>query len=195
VDKASLREYKQGMINRILDAEKWPAFEEPDFLDGLDAIAQQAIMTDTVEGYLAAIVIYHQLAEEMILLLIQDSDFLLQAQAFPFAYKRKQLKKVVFGRTLGEFRDATVDFWLKDKISTIAKKLNRIRNKAVHKLVKAGSLEHLKRDAEEAHALHDELFESFDLAHDRFRQFFHGISKDFETFDMTDLLDETLDGT
>jgi hypothetical protein len=63
--------YKIELISTIRDSDTWPSFERPDFLDELDEIANQAFSKNTIEGYLASLLIYHQLSEEMIRLLLK----------------------------------------------------------------------------------------------------------------------------
>jgi hypothetical protein len=56
-------EYLEQVIERITDSEKWPTFDRPEFLDELDELAEESISKNTVEGYLAALLIYQQLVE------------------------------------------------------------------------------------------------------------------------------------
>ena len=62
--------YTTDLIERIRDSSKWPDFERPHFLDELADIANQAFSKDTIEGYLASLLIYQQLGEELIRLLL-----------------------------------------------------------------------------------------------------------------------------
>lgn len=58
--------YMQELIEKIKDLSNWPSFERPDFLADLNTVADEAFEKATVEGYLAALLIYHQLCEELV---------------------------------------------------------------------------------------------------------------------------------
>lgn len=75
--------YWHILIERIKDPEKWPTFNRLGFLNELNAIADTAFLTETVEGYLASILIYHQITEEMITFLLECCVFLTQVAIFP----------------------------------------------------------------------------------------------------------------
>ena len=64
--------YLENIVEKIKDPEKWPEFNRPDFLEELNELADKAVAKKTIEGYLAALLIYQQLAEEMIKLLLRD---------------------------------------------------------------------------------------------------------------------------
>ena len=73
-------EYMRALAAKILDPEKWPNFERADFLDELNGLADAAFDKGTVEGYLAALLIYHQLTDEMLRMVHRWAEFFVQLQ-------------------------------------------------------------------------------------------------------------------
>jgi len=67
-----------NIVNRIRNSSQWPSFENSSHLSDLDTLADDANALDTLEGYLAALTIYHQLCDEMAKLLVKDSEFFIQ---------------------------------------------------------------------------------------------------------------------
>jgi hypothetical protein len=55
-------EYEQSILRRLKEhTVDWCAFDRPEFLDDLNELADECFNKNTVEGYLAALLIYHQL--------------------------------------------------------------------------------------------------------------------------------------
>lgn len=61
--------YKDDILIKLEDSNKWPGFERPEFLDELNELADSSFEKKTIEGYLASVLIYHQLTEELIRIL------------------------------------------------------------------------------------------------------------------------------
>ena len=55
--------YSKELKRKIYNKRNWPSLKRPDFLQELDNVAKIAYQKDSVEGYLAADLIYHQLCE------------------------------------------------------------------------------------------------------------------------------------
>ena len=87
--------YKQKIIDRINDSGEWSNFDRPDFMGDLNELADEAITKKTIEGYLAAILIYQQLAEEMIRLFLKDHEFFIQLAVFPAEINFKNKSKSI----------------------------------------------------------------------------------------------------
>ena len=84
---AGIAKYERELRARIKDSGQWPAFSSGAFLNRLDSIASRAMLKGTTEGCLATILIYHQLVEEMVRLLIRDAQFLIQLGSFHHLYR------------------------------------------------------------------------------------------------------------
>lgn len=50
-------DYLKEIVERIKDYNKWPEFDRPDFLEELNALADNAISKKSIEGYLTAFLI------------------------------------------------------------------------------------------------------------------------------------------
>ncbi len=169
--------YELELRAQLSDRTKWPGFEQIQFLEHLNRVADRALTKRSVEGYLAAIVIYHQLTEDLLRLLIRDTQFLLRLSLYPgrigFPEKRKQM----FGEVVRELREG-MDFRGKGRLLQLAEQLNSIRIEAVHKLIRRGTLAGMARDARRAKSLFDQAFEKFEAAHDDFAVTFKDYRKD-----------------
>ncbi len=175
---AGITKYERQLRSRLDDADQWPAFSSGTFLDRLEKIASRAMMNGTTEGCVAAILIYHQLVEEMLRLLIRDAQFLIQLAVFPSHIALHEKRKQVFGQLQQELRDL-VDFGGKSRFLVKIDQINSIRIGIVHKLTQRGSLGELTRETRRANRLYDNAFGIFDQAHDDFRVTFHSYLRIF----------------
>jgi len=130
-------------------------------------------------GTLAAVLIYHQLVEEMLRLLVRDSHFVTQVALRPSRIEFASQPRQMFGQLQQEIREA-VDFSQKAKLLKLADAINRIRVEVVHKLTRRGSLSGLTRDARRAKSTYDRIFAIFDDAHDDFRVVLSAYKRDLE---------------
>jgi len=174
---AGLSKYERELRRRLRDPEAWPGFERPDFLERLEALAERALERRTVEGHLAAILIYHQLVEEMLKLLIRDSQFLMQVALRPWPLIPPVRRRQMFGQLQQELR-GSVEFPGKDRFLLVADRINATRVEVVHRLTARGSMAGLRRDATMAKRLFARANGIFDAAHDGFRVDFNGFRKD-----------------
>jgi hypothetical protein len=171
--------YKNDLIAKITDSEKWPDFERSDFLATLDGIAERAFSKKTLEGYLAALLIYHQLSEELVKLLIRDAQFLIQVSVFPYEINFPEKKKLMFGQLIDELK-STVEFDFKSDLIEKCVEVNALRITIVHKLTKHTSISAIQKQVIKVKNLYDEIFELFDKIHDNFRVDLHSYSKDID---------------
>jgi hypothetical protein len=169
--------YENNLINSVRDSDKWPYFERPGFLDELNEVANEALSKDSVEGYLASLLILHQLCEELIRLLLKDARFFIQLSVFPAKIVFPEKKKLMFGQLIDELK-STISFEEKDKFIEKSINLNKHRNEIVHRLTKQTSLADLKTQVLKAKELYDEIYELFDYIHDEFRVCFKDFKKD-----------------
>jgi RNase P/RNase MRP subunit p29 len=170
-------EYKQEIINKISDSDNWPKFDRPDFMDDLNELADDAIAKKTIEGYLAALLIYQQLAEEIMKLFLKDHEFFIQLAVFPAEIQFKSKSKSMFGRIIEEIKNTVTIDDSKQEIINLANDLNQIRIEIVHGLTKIPDLNNIEAKVINAKKIFDELFEKFDQAHDDFRVTFSGFKK------------------
>jgi hypothetical protein len=171
-------DYLQQLVNRIKDREQWPQFERPEFLDELNELADNAITKQSIEGYLAALLIYQQLAEEMLKLLLRDHEFFIQLSVFPAEFKFPSRTNIMFGRVVEELKNTITLDEAKFEIIELANKLNQIRIDLVHGLTRIPDLNQVEIMVQEAKTIFDELCKKFDVEHDMFMLAFKDLRKD-----------------
>ena len=169
--------YEEDIIHRVRTTELWPDHESPDFLDTLDELADAFLAKNTIEGALASVLIYHQLSEEMLRLLLQSAQFFIQLAIFPAEMTFPERKRQMFGQMLEEVRN-TMSFVNKAEILELAASLNRYRIDLVHKLASRQNLDDVVFQATEVKQIYDQLFTKFDDAQDDFRVAFKDFRKD-----------------
>lgn len=168
------------LIQRINDSKNWPSFENPGFMQELDDLASCAIKQNTIEGYLAALLIYHQLCEEMVRLLIADSRFFIELSIHPAKIKFPKKNSPMFGYALAELGDG-IEFPEKELFIRKCTDFNQRRNQIVHKLTKKTTLEEVEKYLANTSSLYEEIHSIFDDSHDWYRVCFKDFKKDVFT--------------
>jgi len=171
--------YKTEIVKKVLDPNLWPDFEERDFLGELDGIAEDAFLYDTIYGYLSAVLIYHQLTDEVIQVLLKNTRFFIQLSIFPVELNFPNKKDKMFGELLQDL-ESTVEFEQKELILQKARKLNSIRIQIVHKLTRQSSLDQIKNQALIVKDLFYEIFALCRKTNVYFAQVFHDYKKDVD---------------
>lgn len=169
--------YHQNLVVQIQHKEKWPSFDRPDFLGELNEVADEAWNKKTIEGYLASLLIYHQLAEEMLRLLLRCSEFFIQLELFPTEITFPARKNTMFGRVIEALKE-TIEFENKSKVIESAISLNERRIGLVHGLTRHVSIQELQDKATEIKTDFDSLYEAFDESYDWFLLAFKDLRKD-----------------
>jgi len=172
--------YEEKITQRIKDSEKWPSFDRPDFLDELNELAEDSISKDTIEGYLATILIYQQLAEEIIKVYLESHEFFIQLSLFPAEMNFNKRPKAMFGRIIDDLKNTVTLDDEKLKIIELANQLNQIRIDIVHGLTKLSDTTTIKPKVEQAKIKFDSLFKLFDKEYDMFRVTFKDFKKDWD---------------
>ena len=168
--------YERDLRRMIADADSWPEFPGATFLARLNKVADEAITKKTIEGNLAAILIYHQLAEDMLRLLLRDCEFYIRLAVFPARITFPARRKQMFGQ-LQQSITESIDFPGKEQLFEKCNVLNQLRIAIVHKLPQRESFTGLRRQTLRASRLHEQIYTLFDHAHDFFRVCFHDFRK------------------
>ena len=171
--------YQDNLIRLSKDGNKWPSFDRPDFLIELNVLADDALSKNTIEGYLAALLIYHQICEEMVRLLLEDAHFFIQLSVFPNEITFPKRNKVMFGQILDELK-STISFDGKDDFIKKCDELNTLRIEIVHNLTRQSSVKGIKSQLAKVRILFDEIYQLFDVAHDTWRVAFKDFRKDID---------------
>jgi len=145
----------------------------------LNILADDALGKNTIEGYLTALLIYHQICEEMIRLLLDDAHFFIQLSIFPSEITFPKKNKAMFGQILDELK-STVSFDGKDDFIKKCGEINTLRIEIVHKLTRQSTLESIKSQLEKIRILFNEIYQLFDAAHDTWRVTFKDFRKDID---------------
>jgi hypothetical protein len=167
--KKTAGSYTKRLMARLNDSDDgWPHFETGDFMDVLDDVAEKVFAMESVEGRLAALLIWHQICEEMAKLLLQDAQFLIQLSAHPWEIEFRAKKKQMFGQVLSELSE-TVSFKGKEGFLSACRDLNTLRIELVHRLTRHPSLADVIARVRKTKIIYDEAFRIFEDAHDDFR--------------------------
>lgn len=169
--------YEKNIRQRINSAELWPNFESPNFLDTLDELAEESLEKNTVEGALASVLIYHQLSDEMLRLLLQCAQFFIQLSLYPAEMTFPERKRKMFGQLIDEVKN-TMSFANKVEILELATLLNKHRIDLVHKLASRQTLDDIISQAIEVKEIYEQLHTKFEDAHDAFNLAFKDFRKD-----------------
>ncbi|OJV88394.1 MAG: hypothetical protein BGO34_18795 [Bacteroidia bacterium 44-10] len=171
--------YKDDILIKLEDPNKWPGFERPEFLDELNELADSSFEKKTIEGYLASVLIYHQLTEELIRILIESSTFYIQLRVFPQEFQDRKLKKKMFGQLIQELNQSILD----EKIHIFVEKainLNSLRIEIVHRLTTSETIKKVKKQCEKVQIIFNEIWELFDEIYDNYRVTYKDFKKDID---------------
>lgn len=160
----------------------WPQLETADFMNVLDDIAEKTFAKNTIEGHLAALLIWHQLCEEMAKLLLKETQFLIQLSVYPAEIEFPEKKKQpMFGQIIDDL-SKTISFERKEEFLNACRKLNTQRIRVVHRLTQHTSLSEVMARVGGVKSMYDQIFRIYEDAHDAFRVNFNSLAKDHIEF-------------
>lgn len=178
--------YHKMFFRRLLYRDNWMEPKHADFLNELNIVADEAYEKGTIEGYIASLLIYHQITEEMIKIILEYSRFFIQCSIYPTELFFKAEKDKMYGYYLNEL-ERTISFEEKDEFIAKCKEINHIRIDIVHKLTQKNSIGEVTKKMEKVKKVFDELYELFSNTQDWFMLCF----KDFrKNHDWNDFIDE-----
>lgn len=172
-----MKHHAESLVARLKDPSRWPGIGTIEHLDQLHKLAGEAKERGTTDGYLATMLIIHQLTEEMIKVLIDDALFYTQLKLYPLPFESAKTKKGMFGQYLSDLK-STVWFQNKKFIVEDAERLNTIRISIVHGLTKSGALSVVEQNVTEAWKLYCTLYFLATEAHMVFQSDFRDIYQD-----------------
>lgn len=171
--------YEGDILIKLENSNNWPGFESPLFLDELNELADKAFEKKTIEGYLASVLIYHQLTEELIRILIESSTFYIQLCVFPQEFQDRKLKNKMFGQLIQELNQSILDKEIHLFVEK-ANNLNSLRIEIVHKLTTSETIQKVKKQCEKVQLIFNEIWELFYVIYDRYRVTFKDFKKNIE---------------
>ncbi|KMK93734.1 hypothetical protein [Rossellomorea marisflavi] len=150
--------YTNDLIDHLIDSNKWPDF--PAVIWKLIDMAEKEYEKGTIEGFITSVILFQQIAEESIKLLIRYSNLVQKAQLWPIKLDYSFVEgKLMFGQILSELKRG-IDFKNKKKFVKSCTELNQLRIKIVHKLVKI-PLDEIEKEAACAMELFRTMINSF----------------------------------
>jgi len=151
-----MSEYHKSLIQTLENPDRWAEFSRPDFLQILDQTAHDAFQKQSLEGYLAAFLIYQQIAEDMIKNIIKLSRLFNQVSVFPMKIEYGSLdgSHMTFGRLLNELESLPHE---NTDLVDLCKKLNKRRIQLVHKITLKENLDDIKVKCQAALEIYGEI--------------------------------------
>lgn len=170
-----MNDYAVEISRKAKDENSWPSVDIA-HLTRLQQIAISGHQTNTVEGQLSAIIICHQLTEELLRLLLAQVNLYTQLKLYPLPYEPKSTKKQMFGGILDLVKHAG-GFQNKQYILECSAELNTIRIQISHGLVQPKVLEDLSKNSEKVLSLFAKIqwlgLEAFSSFNDAFMEYLH----------------------
>ncbi len=163
------------VIETLTDRDKWPWFYDPDRLNDLDALADEAFQRGTFDGYLACVLMTHQICDERLRVLIRHCRFVLHITlatselSIHFGPKDddSDLEKQMTEPLIGLLK-ASLEVDGKAEFIILCEEMTDIRNKLAHQLTRnfdlggiRGTTEKYQKKfarAEELFAERDDIF-------------------------------------
>lgn len=154
------------IIKKRLLNEDWPNYSNPDRMAELDGLADDALSISNIDATtcIASILILQQMTEELIRVLLESSQFLMQAQLLPLEISFKPAKRAMFGEILNQLQ-LSINFQYKQEIIQVAKIINLNRIDVAHKLIQKDNLDDLQNTALEVRNRFEEFLKLFDIAY------------------------------
>lgn len=165
-------EYFRKLEEFIVSEELWPSFRNPESIMELERIALEAYSKGSIEGYLSSILIYQQIAEEMVWVLLKDCQAMIKISLMgQTEIEFSDQYKVMFGRLIDELKK-TINFENKIEIIHECNELNKIRISVVHGLTKNTNIAKIESLAMQANAHFETIGSLYKEAHSYFCDFF-----------------------
>jgi len=125
--------YEEKLVRSVRNPDGYLWFEDSSTLSYLNGIADDSYHKGTTEGYFTAAIIYHQLTEKILSILIAYSDLIIQAKIYPDKLDTSYVDLDSFGKLLKRHA-TTVVFSKKSRILKNAVEINDCRVHLVHKI-------------------------------------------------------------
>ena len=178
----SATKYQKELL-KIMKSADWPDFERGHFLDELEEIANEMHSKDSTEGYLGSLLIYQQLIEEMLKLLVRYSNLLIQCSVFPQEIHCKEIgKRMMFGQILGLLQNGLMDEET-EKLITICQRFSELRNRLAHKITLKTDVKDIRRQARQAKKYHQQIYSLFDSILDQYRLALREYNKNYSEYE------------
>jgi|GEM_PF-863900 hypothetical protein len=156
------KKYRTNILeNDLNDRSNFPDLGFAKKLDKIEDEAEILFNKNTIEGYISSMIIYHQLMDELIKMLINCSRYYIQLRLFPYKINKRITKRKLTKNLLEEL----TNLLLNPKIELFIKKcyeLNELRNKTVHRLITVKSVKSTLVQCKKVKRLFKEIFKLFE---------------------------------
>lgn len=142
----------------------------------LDGMARDFIERGSPEEYFVAVLIFHQLVEELLRLLIRYSNLVIKASIYPIKVELSNGEDKTLGGLIKLHR-YSVQYKNKSKIIRSANRLNDLRQRVAHKIIELPSEISIIEETQECEELFEDVFENWKSA----LKWFHLIIDDIKT--------------
>jgi len=122
------------LLEVLSDPKKYPRPKNRKALSRMEDLAQDSLNEGTITGYLAAILLYQQVTEELVKNLFSLSNLILQAGIWPAKIQFIVSKRMSFGQLIQKLGQC-VEFDEKAKLLESLGKIAEIRNRFAHRIV------------------------------------------------------------
>lgn len=156
----------------VTEESNWPWFDRVDYLTELTEQAFDIYEKHSTEGYLGAVLIFHQIAEEIVKLILKYNHLYIKAKLHPVSYgknKEGSRNTKMFGVLRADLINS-VDFDYKDALVQILGELNSNRIELVHNLTSRKSLEDIHYQADKVEHTFQRVHWHFDMSVNWFRK-------------------------
>ena len=169
--------YHQELIDKISDRNQWPSFDRPEHLEQLNQLADEMLEKQTMEGAFASLLIYQQIVEEMIRLLLMQHDFYMQLVMYPAEVKAIKRTRGMFGRLIEDLKNTFTLDESKEEFIDLANQINSVRIELVHGLTKVSTTDDIVPKVRECKTRFDCAFTIFIEIRDSFQLSFKDFKK------------------
>ncbi|MCX6157996.1 MAG: hypothetical protein NTY74_08480 [Ignavibacteriae bacterium] len=154
-------EFRTEILNDLSKRCNFPDVGFAQKLDKIEIEAERMFNTKTVEGYISSMIIYHQLIDELIKILISCFRYYVQLRLFPYKINKRKTN----GKLTRNMLEELSSLILNPKIELFINKcyeFNELRNITVHRLMKVNSVNSTLVKCKMAKTIFDEIFKIFD---------------------------------
>jgi hypothetical protein len=156
-------EYSQSLYRKLINRE----YMENGRSTTKEGILENLLETvekfdiDTIEGALASVFIYHQIAEEWLFDLLELTRFYIDLKLYPDQITHKPAEGLKLHALISEI-DNSIDFEYKEDLIKYGRLVNNKRNEIAHTLLKKNSLEEIKIETDEFERHFYNLFQALE---------------------------------
>jgi hypothetical protein len=149
--------YREELINQLKNPDGYLWFENSNPFSELNGLADDFVSRNFTEGKIASLFIYHQLTENILILLLRYCNLIIKASVYPTEFYYKEINDIRFQKRI-ELLDQTIEFEGKQRLLDCAKSINKLRNEYGHRFIDRYSVEEIDDELNNIKSRFDEFF-------------------------------------